>query len=87
VLAEQRLDARALHAFASAMDEADLRVPLVGGSFEVVLDDVEHIARLETVQIDGVLDLENGDGSGIVVLRQEPDGTTFGVGSSGCISE
>jgi hypothetical protein len=53
------------------------------GSFEVVFDDVEHIARLKTVQVDSVLDLENGDRLGVVVVCQATDRTTCSGSADG----
>lgn len=54
------------------MDEAHLREALLDGRLEVIHDDVEHVARLEAVQVNRVLDLENGDRLCVVVwlLRQ-----------------
>jgi hypothetical protein len=64
------LDARTLHALTATVDEADLGVALFDGSFEVVFDHVEHVARLKTVQIDRVFNLEDRDGLGVVILGQ-----------------
>lgn len=79
MLSQERLDARPLHALAATMDEADFREPLLDGSFEIILDDIEHVTWLKAVQIDAVLDLEHRDRIRVAVLRQRSDASTSGA--------
>jgi hypothetical protein len=55
---KQLLDELALHSLAASVDDAHFAEALLVRRLEVRIDDVEHVARSEVVEIDRVADLD-----------------------------
>jgi len=69
MLRQQLLNALSLKAFASPVDQPHLAETLFSGSFEIGIHDGQNVSRLKSMQVDGVLDLEDGDVVVVVVHR------------------
>jgi hypothetical protein len=56
---EEALDGRALYANASSVDYPDLSEARIPGGAQVLIDDGEHVAGRECVQVDRILDRDD----------------------------